>query len=185
MKKGIVILLAVSAVGAWAGDLNPVGNNVCGAGSMDDKPYEIIGEAEFDVIYGNLSVKIGNGEMWMINTDDTTWWDSGELPDRIYAYLMVKFNKPYWYDEGTLNWCVRGAYEGDVDGPDVRAYRWYCATTPHFWDLIDENGGGSVPPTRNYNIPASYFGEGGGLWLLFVVPGRTRVIGADVVDIHY
>lgn len=63
---------------------------------------------------------MGDGEMWKINTDDTTWWESGDIvdPNRNYTYLMIKFVKPQGYQTGTLNWCVRV-----TGGADVYAYR--------------------------------------------------------------
>ncbi len=185
MKKTMIVLLALCATGAYATDLNPAGSNQCGAGSMNTDPSTVEGEYQFGVIYDNLSVKIGDGEMWKINTDDTDWWGSGELPDENWSYLMVKFVKPGGYDSGTLNWCVTGMTDADV-----YAYRWNKNPTPHEWEYMHKNDGVSgdppqQPPTKTYTIPASYFDGNGVLWLLFKVNQATRHINADVVDIHW
>jgi hypothetical protein len=180
IKKGIIVLLAVYTAAAWGTDLNPQGNNKCGAGSVNTDPSTITGEAQFGVIYANLSVKIGDEEMYRIITDDTTFWESDVLPDKNWSYLMVKFVKPQGYNGGTLNWCVTGTTDADV-----YAYRWNKNPTPHEWTYMNKNDGGVTPPTKTYSIPASYFDGNGVLWLLFKVNQGTRHINADVVDIQW
>jgi hypothetical protein len=186
MKKGIMILVALCAAAAWGTDLNPVGNNACGAGGIDTDPSTVEGDDNFQRIYANLIAKIGDNEMWRINTDDTTWWESDNLlyPNeevpRNWAYLMVKFIKPGGYDSGTLNWCVK--VEG---GNNIYAYRWNTAATPHEWTYMNQNSGGSDPPTKTYTIPASYFDANGVLWLLFKGNDDPWWLKADVVDIHW
>lgn len=183
MKKGIIALLAVCAAAAWGTDLNPLGGNVCGSGTINTDPSTVTGDAQFGLIYDNLSVKIGSGEVWKINTDDGTWWSSGTLPNRNYAYLMVKFHKPSGYSSGTLYWQVKvQGYE------DVYAYRWNKSPTPHQWTYMNKNGGGGVgsdPPTKTYTIPSSYFDGNGDLWLLFKAGGSPDWLMCDVTDIHW
>jgi hypothetical protein len=186
MKKGIVVAVALCAAVAWGTDLNPVGGNTCGAGGIDTDPSTIEGEPQFAKIYDNLLAKIGDSEMWKINTDDTTWWSSGDLVYdggawyRDFAYLMVKFVKPQGYDTGTLNWCVK--VQG---GDDVYAYRWNKSPAPHKWTYMNQNNGGSNPATKTYTIPASYFDANGVLWVLFKGNGNPSWLQVDVVDIHW
>jgi hypothetical protein len=185
MKTAIVVLLALGAAAAWAGDLNPVGNNVCGAGSINTNPANIEGEAAFDKIYDNLTSMISSGELSQISANDGTWWGSGNLPDKTYAYLMIKFVKPGGYTSGTLHWQI-----GVDSGAVVSAYRWNKGPTPHEWDFMNSNAGGynpawEIPAAKTYAIPSSYFDGNGVLWLLFVGAGGSDVLSADVVDISY
>jgi hypothetical protein len=180
MKARLVTLLALCGVAAWAADLNPLGSNICGAGSMNTDPSTIYGEPQFAKIYQNLSVKIGSAEVWKICTDDGVWWYSGTLPNRAYAYMMVKFHKPPGYSSGTLNWQIK--VQG---GANVYAYRWNKSPSPHAWTFMNYNTGGSAPPPMYYTIPASYFDGNGDLWLLFKAAGSPNWLKCDVVDIHY
>jgi hypothetical protein len=185
MKKGIGVLLALCAAAAWGTDLNPIGNNVCGAGSINSDPSNVTYEAGFDKIYDNLSSKIDDDEISQISSDNGTWWGSGDLPDRTYAYLMIKFVKPGGYTSGTLNWQV-----GVDSEANVYAFRWNKDVSPHRWESLNHNDGGYNPPwevpgLKTYTIPASYFDGNGVLWLLFKGAGGSDVLSADVVDIHY
>jgi len=188
MRKGIIIAIsALCAAAALPADLNPPGDNVCGAGTMYTDPSTIEGENEFDLIYDNLSVKIGDGEVWLIRTDDGDWWSSGTMTSKTYGYMMVKFEKPQGYDGGTLNWQI-GLDEGAV----VYAYRWNKTATPHEWDYIDSNDGGFAPGAdpeqpaiEHCSIPSSYFDANGELWLLFKGAGGPDLLKCDVVDIHW
>jgi hypothetical protein len=146
---------------------------------MNTDPATIQGDSQLKKIYDNLSVKIGSNEVWRICTDDGVWWSSGTLPDKTYAYMMVKFHKPDWYSSGKLNWQIK--VEG---GADVYAWRWYTSSSPHVWAYIDKNNGGSYPPLEQCTIPASYFGASGDLWLLFKAGGSPSWLKCDVVDIH-
>jgi hypothetical protein len=186
MKKGILVAVALCAAAAWAANLNPVGGNTCGAGGIDTNPSTIQGGLEFAKIYENLIARVGDAEMWKINTDDTTWWSSGDLEYdqegryRNWAYMMVKFIKPQGYDTGTLNWCVK--VQG---GADIYAYRWDTDPDIDYWAYMNKNNGGSAPPTKTYTIPASYFDANGVLWLLFKGNGNPSWLQVDVVDIHW
>jgi hypothetical protein len=182
MKTGIMVLLALGATVVWGTDLNPVGANACGAGAIWDDPSTYEGEEAFNLLYDNLNDKIGDGEMWKINTDDTTWWDSSYYPQpfKTWRYLMVKFVKPAGYNTGKLNWCVK--VEG---GADIYAYRWNKSPTPHQWTYMNKNAGGSDPSTAAYSIPASYFDGNGVRWLLFKGGGNPETLSTDVVDIHW
>jgi hypothetical protein len=185
MKKGIIFLLALCAAAAWGGDLNPVGNNVCGAGSIGSNPANIEGEDEFDKIYDNLTSKIDDDELAQISSNNGVWWGSGTLPDAPFAYLMIKFVKPGGYTSGTLHWQV-----GVDSEAVVQVYRWNWDASPHDWDKISENDGGynpnwEVPAKETCSIPSSYFNPNGFLWLLFVGDGGSAVLSADVVEISY
>ena len=184
MTKRIIglILLFTGIVWAWT-DLNPPGNNVCRAGTINSDPSTISGEAQFDLIYDNCPARIGDGEVWRIRTDEADWWHSGSMSVKTYGYMMVKFSKPGGYSSGTLYWQI-----AVNSGVEVKAYRWDKSSTPHTWTYMNTNPGGwSNPPpyTKSYTIPSSYFDANGNLWLLFKGGGTCGAVKCDVVDIHY
>ena len=173
------------AAAAWAGPIYPPGNNVCGAGNIDTDPATIEGEAQFDLIYDNLCVKIGDEEVPALYSYDEDIWDSCNMnpPDRYYEYMMVRFHKPSGYTTGDLYWQIWGG--GDL--PVFYAYRWNTNSSPHAWDFLNSNAGGDDPRPVAVEIPASYFDANGYIWLLFkgYNPGSPDVVKCNVVVISY
>ena len=189
MRKGFwLVIFAVLATAAWATDLDPEGNNACGAGSLESDPSTIEGDDYFQKLYDNLNAKIGDNELYKITDDDDTVWNSGSLQDNDqYSYFMVKFEKPAGYSSGTLHWQVWT----QVMGADVYMYRWNKSASPHEWSYLDSNPGRGGPPyylppdTKTYPIPGSYFDANGDLWLLFKAAGHAEWVDCDVCMITY
>jgi len=167
---GRVVAMVAVAAAAGAGTIFPPGNNVCGAGAIDTNPSSIEGESEFDAIYDNLIVKVGDEEVDLLYYWDEYPWPSDLLKpgndDKNYMYMMVRLDKPGGYTTGTLAWKIWQVYEGQ--GPVFQCYRWNTASSPHAWDYLNANDGLYDSRPVGGEIPASYFDANGDLWLLFV-----------------
>ncbi len=186
MRKGIIgLAVVVIAVSAWTTDLNPVGNNVCGAGAIRIQPSTITTGDEFKKLYDNLDNLLSDAEVAVISTDDGNWWTyDGNTTGKPWDYMMIKFEKPTGYTGGTCYWQVRLDSQGIVT-----IWRWDYRPWPtgQRWTDDYSNDGGSNPPTESFSVPASYFNDDGDLW--FLVEGMTDDnelnMDCDVVDIHY
>ncbi|MGD8719769.1 MAG: hypothetical protein PVH29_13225 [Candidatus Zixiibacteriota bacterium] len=181
MKKGIVVLLALTAVAAWATDVNPWQAR---SDSTSGQPSAALSGNQVKALWDDGDA-LNSTQLSYISADEGTKYNPAGSDT--WSWIMVRLKHANPADSYTLNW---EAYTDSYDDYGMSVYVWDNASEN--WDWLDTGPQAIFTTARTVSLSSSYWywnSDESAYVCLVLVEGRTvvgeRDMHVDVVDASY